>query len=167
MALEGSKECVLIVPLQDKSPDHLPRLIQESILVSRPFALAPTPIPLHNPLHDPKSPHYRSIRGEWQVTNGYPVSAWRWPMVDREWRDVCRRRLWREIVLDTPRSWVLLSSRSNVVLTPNRYRGFLKFLADGQLDDILDRVHSLQLDQGFEDPSDLCKPILLLLTNVH
>ncbi|GHJ89606.1 hypothetical protein NliqN6_6008 [Naganishia liquefaciens] len=122
MALEVSKE-----------------LIQESILVSRPFTLSPTPIPLHNPLHDPKSPHYRSIRGEWQVTNGYPISAWRWPMVNREWRDVCRRRLWREIVLDTPRS----------------YRGFLKFLVNGQLDDILDRVQSLQLDQGFGDPADL------------
>lgn len=39
----------------------------------------------------------------------------------------------------------------------NRYQGFLKFLRDGQLDDILGRVRSLQLDQGFQDPSDLCE----------
>lgn len=38
-----------------------------------------------------------------------------------------------------------------------RYELFLKFLADGQLDDVLTGIHSLQLDQGFEDPSELCK----------
>lgn len=83
-------------------------LIQQSILVHRPFTLSPTAIPIHQP--DRNSPHYRSIRGEWQAANGYPVSAWKWLTVDREWRDVCRRSLWRDIVVDTSRSQVVLPS---------------------------------------------------------
>ncbi|KAJ9113004.1 hypothetical protein QFC22_006100 [Naganishia vaughanmartiniae] len=40
------------------------------------------------------------------------------------------------------------------------YRRFLKFLEEGVIDDVLPGIRSLELDQGFEDPSDLYRIIL-------
>lgn len=48
---------------------------------------------INHPLH-PSNPHYRSIVGEEQSANGYPLSCWRWMYLNREWRDVLRRKLW-------------------------------------------------------------------------
>lgn len=50
-----------------------------------------------SPLH-PSNPHYLSIVGEVRSANGYPLSAWRWLEVSKEWWAVLRRELWRDLV---------------------------------------------------------------------
>lgn len=40
---------------------------------------------------------YGSIKGEYVEANGYPLSAWRWSLISREWRDVLKEPLWTHL----------------------------------------------------------------------
>lgn len=46
-----------------------------------------------NPFN-PRGENYRSIKGGEAQANGYPLSAWRWVTVCREWRELLEAPLW-------------------------------------------------------------------------
>lgn len=50
----------------------------------------------HNPFN-PESEHYGSIMGDTVEANGYPISAWRWMMVSRGWREVLKDPMWAHL----------------------------------------------------------------------
>jgi hypothetical protein len=50
----------------------------------------------HNPLN-PESENYRSIVGDSLEANGYPITAWRWQLVCREWYEVLEKPLWENM----------------------------------------------------------------------
>jgi hypothetical protein len=51
---------------------------------------------MHNPLN-PENENYRSIVGDSLEANGYPITAWRWQTVNREWKETLERRLWEHM----------------------------------------------------------------------
>jgi hypothetical protein len=72
-------------------PDHIisnpadPHFVQEMRELER----------IH-PLN-PNSTNYRSIVGDRVSANGYPISSWRWQLVNSEWREILQKPLWNHL----------------------------------------------------------------------
>lgn len=80
-----------------------------------------------------------SIRGEIRSANGYPLSSWRWLVINKEWWAILRRELWRDLVLAGTRP----------------YDNFLRLIKDPDVH-VLSMVQTLSLLDGFTHPSELC-----------